>query len=217
MKYLNWILIIIFLNLAPVEAHDVIATQIFTTEANDTIEVVQSGHTSATINGMTGALGNSLSVRFAVTSNVAISNLKIRALVETYNVGSVGGFRSSATSNGNNLPVTLVLGNTNTSYQPCNCCVHDAMGIPTPCVATGLYTNTNAIAYTGDITIDNGGTLSYVDDSVESYFLANLNTDTTNIDIDLGVTARSGTYDINEAWDTLGTYVTTIYLDNIPD
>lgn len=218
MKYIKFIIAaLLILTLNKANADEFIATQTFTTLTGDTIQIDTSGHPSSTIDGMTGNLSGALNVRFKITSNVAIGDLKVRALVDTYNVGNVGGFKSSATSTGDNLPVTLVLGNTNAGYLPCSNCVHDAMGVPTPCLETGDYNNCNAIAYTGTMTIDNSGILGYVDNATESYFTANIGTNITNLDIDLGTTVRAGSYDINEGWDILGTYVATVYIDNIPD
>lgn len=218
MKYFKLIFIVfLILTLNKANAYDYVATQTFTTQANDTIEIQTSGNTSATIDGTAGNLSNDLHINFQITSNVAIGDLKVRALVDTYTVGAVGAFKSSATSNGSSLPVILVLGNTNSGYLPCHSCVKDAQGIPTPCVETGLYTNANAIAYTGTINTDNNGVLTYVDDPTESYFTANIGTNVTNINLNMGTASRAGTYDINTAYDILGSYQAIVYLDNIPD
>jgi hypothetical protein len=218
MKYFKFIFVVfLILTLDKANAYDYIATQTFTTLANDTIEIETSGNTSATINGMTGTLSNDLHVNFQITSNVAIGDLRVRALVDTYTSGAVGAFKSSATLSGSSLPVTLVLGNTSPSYLPCHSCVKDAQGIPTPCAETGLYTNANAIAYTGTINADNSGVLTYVNDANESYFTAKIGTNVTNLNLNLGTNHKAGTYDINEAWDILGSYQAVVYLDNIPD
>jgi hypothetical protein len=56
-----------------------------------------------------------------------------------------------------------------------------------------------------------------VDDPTESYFTANIGTNVTNINLNLGAISRAGTYDINTAYDILGSYQAIVYLDNIPD
>ena len=71
MKYLKFILAILFIFIFnKAYAADFIATQTFTTQANDTVQIDSSGQRTATIDGMTGNLGGNLSVNFNSTESI---------------------------------------------------------------------------------------------------------------------------------------------------
>lgn len=213
MKYYKFVLIVfLILTLNKANADDFIATQTFTTQINDTIGIEFTGHQSATIDGITGNLGSNLAVNFKITSNVAIGDLRLRAEVDNNASATESAFTSSGASIGNNLPVTLILANTNGVYKPTHESIINCKGGSCACTQ-----NPESIAYSGTVNIDNNGLLNYIDNSGNGYFTANIGTNVTNLSLDLGTTVKPGTYNISTALDTLGTYQARIYIDNIPD
>jgi len=215
MKYFNFIFAV-FLILTMSEANAAIQT--FTTQSYGTVLIDTIGGYQATIDTANGSLSNALNINFKITSNANISNLKVRALVNTHNVGQFGAFRSSGGS-GISLPAILALGNVSNGELPCNCCVENALGsLDVPCVVTGLLSNANAIAYSGTITINNGGSLSYVNNAIgeESYFTASIGNGDTDITLDVNPLVGTSFQRI-AATDMEGAYQAEIFIDNIPD
>ena len=192
------------------------AFQTFTTQSYGAISINTKGGHHATIHTSDGSLGNDLTVNFRIVSNAIISDLKVRALVATSNTGTFGAFGQSAGS-GNSLPVALALGNVSNNTLPCNCCVEDALGIPTECATAGGFINANAIAYSGTIAINNGGNLAYNNSNPnEPYFTASIGTGTTDITLDV-VTLANNSFQKAPATDLQGAYEAQIFIDNIPD
>ena len=213
MKYLKFILAMLFMLISSkANAADFIATQTFTTQANDTVQIDSSGQQTSTIDGMTGNLGSNLSVNFKITSNVAIGDLRVRAEIDNSNGSIESAFTSSAASSGTNLPVTLILANTTGGYIPSHDSIINCKGGSCACTD-----NPESIAYNGTVTVDNSGVLNYIDNSGNGYFTANIGTNVTNLSLDLGTTVKPGTYNISTALDTLGTYQARVYIDNIPN
>ncbi len=213
MKYLKFILAILFIFIFnKAYAADFIATQTFTTQANDTVQIDSSGQRTATIDGMTGNLGGNLSVNFKITSNVAIGDLRLRAEVDNNASTTESAFTSSAASSGTNLPVTLIFANTTGGYIPSHSSIINCKGGSSTCTE-----NPESIAYNGTVTVDNSGVLNYIDNSGNGYFTANIGANVTNLSLNLGTTVKPGTYNISTALDTLGTYQTRVYIDNIPN
>lgn len=207
MKKLLIITIIFLLNL-PAIADD-IATNTFIIDSDTTASIAISGTLTATI-ASNGTLSNGLNLNYSISTNQALNDIRIRALV-AYGTGSqqTSAFYSTSSGTATSANFHLVFGHDTT--PPTSASINNCKQ------ATSTATsNPNAIAYPGTVTINNSGTLSYQANSGEGYFSCEVPTGTTAINMTLTTSPKSGTYDSGTALDEAGFYKVEVYLDNIP-
>lgn len=185
---------------------DYIATNTFEIDVDTTANVIISGNLTATLNGQTGVLGSSINVNYAITTNLAMSDIRLKALVKDANSADQCAFYCTGTSSTANESMYLVFGSTDnlpTYDSICNCRQ----------ATSSASDNPDAIAYPATLTIDNGGTVSY---QSAGYFSCAVPTGSTNINLAVSTTPKSGTYDAVTSLDGSDLFKVEVYLDNIP-
>lgn len=194
------ILLILFCNFLPAFA-DTTATSTIATYVIGTITFDVKGVLTTTIDGTSGTLGNSLNINYAMTTNTNTNSLRLHAVV----LNSSGSKINSIYSLG--VPsLYLVFGNTD--FPPTTAAISNCQQ------ATSTATlNANAIAFPGTVTIDNGGNLSY---SASGYYSFNIKKNTSNLNLTISTTPKTGTFDSATSLDEVGPYKVELYIDNIP-
>ncbi len=194
----------------PYAKADSIATQQFTIDSDTTMDVATSGTLNSSINGLTGIMNGGLNINFAITSNQPTSDIYLKATVKDVGSNTYSAFHSSGTALTTTQPIHLLFTEVN-SPKVTSASIHDCKQD-----SSIALNNPAAIAYSGNVSIDNNGTIQYQTNGGEGYFSANVPSGTTNLAITLSTNPKLGTYDISLANDPSGTYEATIYLDNIP-
>lgn len=200
-------IILLFLYFTALQANaDYIATQDFVVDVDTTVEIITSGNLSTTIDGSTGELASGLNINYAITTNQALSDLRLRALVLDDASNKQSAFYCTSSGSYSYYNINIIFANYD--YPPSSSAIGDCkQSISSP------IDNPDTIAYPTTVSIDNSGTISY--DSA-GYFSSNIGTGTTNLNMSVSTTPKSGTYDFTTALDEPGTYKIEIYIDNIP-
>lgn len=201
------VLFFLFFSILPAKADD-IATNYFQIDAATTAQISISGNLFTTIDPLTGILSSALNINFAIATNQALSDIRLKALVKDSSSISTNAFYySGATStSSSSFYLTFV----NTDVPPASTSIANCKSA----ISTSIN-NPNAIAYPGTVTISNGGTISY--NSTNGYFSCQVPAiNTTNISLSVTATPKVGTFDAITALDEAGTYKVEIYLDNLP-
>src|SRR5574344_1419207 len=199
------IICLMFLSINRVFA-DTSTTQTFIVDASTSIQVTESGDLTSSINSTTGNLNSALNINFNIVSNSNLSNIQMKAFVTDSSGNLDNAFYCTSTSASTSIPTCLILANTNvtpTQSAISNC----------ECSASTTTENVNAIAYSGTVSIDNNGSLIYNTDG--GYFNATINSGTSNLNLVINTTVKSGTFDTTNIEDENGSYKAEIYLDNI--
>lgn len=207
-KYI-YILILSLILILPAKA-DSIATQEFTIDSDKTLEVTTSGTLHSNIAGFTGVMDTALNINFNMITNEAISNINFKAEITDMNSNTHSAFYCTDTSQATSQSMYLVFSEEN-SNEVTTAGIADCKN-----TSSAIANNPCLIAYSGVVSINNAGTVQYVDNTGEGYFNVNVPAGTTNLNMTLSTSPKVGTYDAYSANDPSGNYVVTIYLDNIP-
>lgn len=205
MKYF-YIIILLFLGIIPTFA-DTTSTHTFIFDVTNSVTVNVTGNMTSTIDTETGDMTTPLNINFNIVSNANLTNIQLKALVTDSSSNLDNAIYCNDTTSATSLPLSLVLANT--TYTPLVTAISDC-----ETTSSTFANNPNAIAYSGTVSIDNGGTLSY--SSSNGYINANINTGTSNLNLALTTSAKAGTYDNTNYSDEVGDYKVEVYLDNIP-
>lgn len=203
------LLLLICITKLPANA-DYIATQTFVVDASNTITIVTSGNLNSNIDGITGQLASILNINFNITTNADVNDIRLRAMVLDDTSTKHSAFYCTDTSPGTNVNMDLVLADQFSSKVTLSSIRDCQQAVSTPVL------NPHTIAYPGAVTIDHSGTVQFIPNSLEGYFSANILTGETNLNMTLGTSTKSGTFDSDTAYDSADNYLVEIYLDNIP-
>lgn len=207
MKYFYitiFILLTFFIN--PTYA-DTTSTHTFIFDVSNSVTVNVTGNMTSSIDTETGNMTTPLNINFNIVSNATLSNIQLKALVTDSTSNLDNAIYANDVTSATSIPLSVVLANT--TYTPTVNAIDDC-----ETVTSTVANNPNAVAYTGTVTVDNSGTLSY--STANGYINANLNTGTSNINLALTTSAKAGTYDTTNYSDEIGDYKVEVYLDNIP-
>lgn len=208
MKY--WIIILFFLFIINPAKADYITTQTFIINASSTITVVISGTLTTTIAGDTGNLGTALNINFNVLSNDIYNSATLKAYVLDSTGTKYSAFYGTDVGNVQSLNMFLVMAND--TYRPTLAAINDCKS-----ATSSAINNANAIAYSGTVTIDDNARVRYNSNSGNDYFSLQFKANTsTNLNLTLSTTPKSGTFDNVTSLDEPGPYIVEIYMDNLP-
>lgn len=198
-KFYILIIVFLFFGASPVRA-DTTGVINFLTYVIGSITFDVTGTLTTSIDASSGALGTGLNINYQMTSNNAVNNLQLKAVVLNSTGAKVNGFYSIGGTS-----MFLVLGNT--SAPPTAAAISNCQQ-----ASSTSTLNPNAIAYSGTITIDNSGTISY---NAGGYYNFGIRRNTTNLNMSIITTPKPGTFDSTTALDEPGPYTVEIYIDNI--
>lgn len=193
----------------PVKA-DYITTNTFVIDALNTVSIVITGNLNSNIDGNTGNLSSALSINFNITTNSPLNNIGLRARV----VDDSSAFHSGiySTSGGGAISsdsMFLVLADYDN--PPAASSINDCKQ-----TVSTFANNQDVIAYPGNVSINNGGSFQYIDNSGEGYYTCQVQQDVTDLNMTLGIVPKAGTFDPVTALDRPDNYKVEIYLDSLP-
>lgn len=191
---------------------DTIATHHFTTISNGTVDIVISGNLSSGIYGQDGSLVSNLNMNFKITSNETIGDMQLKAYVLNDGGSKESAIQGSSATKVSSADFYMVFGNNSSGSFPAHSAISNCKNTAT----RSSLLNANAIAYSATATIDNNGTLTYIDQPDTSYYQVSIGQQETNLNLSFKPLAVSGTYDALSAYDDEGSYNVEICIENIP-
>lgn len=201
-------LLILIVSVLPAKAV-YITTNSFYVNAENTIEIVISGTLTAGVDGSTGALSTGLNINFNITTNEALTDIRLRAYTVDDGANNISSFY--CTGSGAVSSQSMFLAFASADNPPTSASINNCKQ-----ASSTSTLNPNAIAYSGTVSINNSGTVSYLANGGNGYFTCEVLTGETDLNMALTTAAKSGTYDEITALDEPDPYRVEIYLDNIP-
>lgn len=197
------LIILSFLMISPTLTHAcAISTHTFEIDVDNTVTIVTSGNLSSILNTSTGVLNTGLNINYNITTNQALSDIGLRALIRS-DSSTESSFYCDNSGSSSSQALHLVF--TNNDNLPTVSAINDCKQASSTAV-----NNANAIAYPGTLTISRAGSFSY---KSSGYFACQIPSGKSSVNMSITTTPKSGTY---STLDAQGVYQVEIYLDNIP-
>ena len=201
----NLILLVLFFSPLLARA-DYITTNYFEIDNDTTVEIVISGNLTSNINAETGVLSSGLSINFNITTNEALTDIRLKATTKDDTATDICAFSCTGSSATSSQSMHLVFASED--HPPTALSIADCK-----CASSTPENNPDSIAYPGTVSIDGTGLVCF--DS-NGYFTCEIPTGETNLNMSINTTPKSGTYDAQTSLDEPDVYKVEIYLDNIP-
>lgn len=208
-NFIKILTILLIIGVLPANA-DTIITEDFVIDADTTMRVVISGTLNSTISGLTGVMNTALNINFNISTNEAVRDMTLNAVVTDQDGYSHSAFYCTNSSLTTSQTVCLVFSEedfSDVTADTINNC---------KCASSSVESNPCTIAYPATVSITTGGTIEYIPNSGEGYFNVCVPIGVTDLNMTLGTSPKAGTYDASVANDCSDNYEVTIYLDNIP-